>query len=151
ARVREAELLEERRVEGLARAAAAALGRVEDEVGAEALEARRQVRRGAGHLDRLDLVAAGAQAVGDGLNGLGAGELGLFFAVCEPEVVREGDAHDWSDQSRSKRQPNKIPPRPPSASATFSASFFRSSLGRTRYASTPVANASFTESYDGYA
>ena len=63
------------------------------EIRAEGLDARRQARGRAGHLDLLDLVAAGAQAVGDGVDGLGAVELGLVFAVGQAEVVGERDAH----------------------------------------------------------
>ena len=59
--VREAQLLEQRRVERLARAPAPPLGGVEDQIGAEGFDARRQPRGRAGHLDLLDLVPAGAQ------------------------------------------------------------------------------------------
>ena len=55
--VRIVQLLEQRRIERLARAAAAPLGGVEDEIGRERLDARRQVRRRPRDLDLLHLVA----------------------------------------------------------------------------------------------
>ena len=91
--VGEPQLLEQRRVERLARAPAPPLGAVEDQIGSVRFDARRQPRGGAGDLDLLDLVTAGAQAVGDGVDGLDAVELGLVFAVGQPQVVREGNAH----------------------------------------------------------
>ena len=91
--VGEAQLLEQRRVERLAGAPAAALGGVEDQVGGERLDARRQVRSRAGDLDLLHLVPAGAQPVGDGVDGLRGVELRLLLAVGESEVVGECDLH----------------------------------------------------------
>ena len=87
------ELLEQRRVERLARAAAPPLGGVEDQIRAERLDALGQVRRGPGDLDLLDLVPARAQPGGDRVDGLGAVELGFVFAVGKAQVVGESDPH----------------------------------------------------------
>ena len=72
------------------------------------------------------------------------------------QVRRElGQVHGGEHRVRLGRPGVPVPmpvladaplPRPPSASATFSPSFLRSSFGRTMYASTPTANASCTES-----
>ena len=92
-RVGEAQLLEQRRVESFPRAAAPPLGAVEDEIRSVRFDARGQPRRRSGDLDLLDLMAAGAQAGRDGVDGLDGVELGLVFAVGQPQVVREGNSH----------------------------------------------------------
>jgi hypothetical protein len=94
--VRDAELLEQRRVQRLAQLALLALGGVEDEVGVDGLEALEQRRRRTRDLDLLDLVAGGLDRGGDRVHGLDAVELGLLLGVPdvgEAEVVSERDLH----------------------------------------------------------
>ena len=94
--VGEAELLEERRVERLARVPAPALGGVEDEVGRERLEPRRPGARPGRETSIFSTSwPDAAERAGDGVDGLGGVELGLFLGVGELEVVRERDFHRW--------------------------------------------------------
>jgi hypothetical protein len=98
---RDAELFEERRVEPAAHLAAVPLGGVEDDVGREGLEASDEQRRRTRHVDALDVVPRLFERARDARQRLGRVELGVFFAVAEPEVVRESDAH-----ADSPRRPN---------------------------------------------
>src|SRR5262249_11954814 len=66
---------------------------VEDDVRREGLEPRDEPRRRACHVHTLDAVASLFERLGDRVNRLGRVELGLFFGIGEPQVVREGDAH----------------------------------------------------------
>ncbi len=87
------QLVEQRRVEGLAEAPAPPLGGVEDEVGPEGLEARHGPRGRSGDLDPLHPVAEPLEGAGQRVDGLAGVELGLVLGVGEAEVVGEGDAH----------------------------------------------------------
>src|SRR4029078_8118892 len=90
---REAQLLEQRRVERLARAPAPSLGGVEDQVRAARFDLFGQARRGARALYLLDSVSARAQSARDGAHRLGAVELGFVLAVRKTQIVCERDAH----------------------------------------------------------
>jgi len=99
-----AELLEQRRIERLAHAAAIALRRVEDEIRVDRLEPVDQVRRGPRDLDLLDLVAGTLDRRCDRVHRLRAVVLGLFFGLAnvgQAEVVGERDLH--VDPSVAKR------------------------------------------------
>jgi hypothetical protein len=82
-RVRDAELLEQRRVERLAHPPGGALGRVEDEVRIDRLEPLEEVPRRSRHLDLLDLVPRGLDRRRDRVHGLGAVVLGLLLGLAD--------------------------------------------------------------------
>lgn len=93
ASVREAQLLEESRIERLAAAPAPSLRGVEDQIGGERLDTRGQVRRRTGNLDLLDLVTTDAEPVGNRVDGRYAVKFCLLFAVGKTEVVGKCDLH----------------------------------------------------------
>src|SRR5207237_6386478 len=95
--VREAQLIEQSRIERLAEAAAAALGRVEDEVGRERLQPGSGAAGGTAHLDALHPVSEPLHRRGERGDGLPRVELGFFLGIGEAQVVRQGDAHASSD------------------------------------------------------
>ena len=72
------QLLEERGIEGLTHPALVALGGVEDEVGRQRLQPGDDPRGGPAHLDALHLVPGPVERAGDGVDRLGAVELGLL-------------------------------------------------------------------------
>jgi hypothetical protein len=87
------QLVEERREEGLAEAAAPPLGGVEDQVGREGLQARHRARGRPGHLHPLDPVAEALEGAGQRVHRDLGVELGLLLGVGEAQVVGQGDAH----------------------------------------------------------
>jgi hypothetical protein len=98
---RDAELLEQGRVDRLPHTSALALGGVEDEVWVDGFESLEQAARGPRDLDFHDLVAGGLERGCDGADRVSAIELGIFFAVtdiCKPEVVGERDFHERKEQ-----------------------------------------------------
>ena len=93
---RDAELLEQARIERLAHPPGLTLGGVEDDVRIDRLETLEEVGRGTGDLDLFDLVTGGLDRCGDRAHRLGAVVLGLFFGlpdIGQPKIVRERDLH----------------------------------------------------------
>ena len=93
ARIRKAELVEERGVEGFACATALPLGGVEDQVGAVGLEPRDEAAGGAGDFDSLHVVTTAGQCVRKSVDRLRRIELGFVDGGGELQVVREGNFH----------------------------------------------------------
>ena len=77
--VGDAQLVEERRVEGLAKPPPPPLGGVEDEVRAVGLEPRDGARGRPGDLDAFQPVAESLDGSGQGVDRLGGVELGFLF------------------------------------------------------------------------
>jgi hypothetical protein len=88
-----AELLEKIGIEGLASPAEAPGCRVEDEIRGGGLEAGHQAGGWTRDFEGFDLVPEPGQRGGQRGDGLRRVEVGLFFAMQDPEVVREDDAH----------------------------------------------------------
>jgi hypothetical protein len=96
ARVRNAQLFEERRVERFTHSTVRPFGGVEDDVGIDLLEALEQVRGRTADLDLLDFMPRCLESSCDRTDCLGAVVLGFLFRfpdVGEPKIVRKRNFH----------------------------------------------------------
>jgi hypothetical protein len=93
ARGRHPELLEEGGVETAPHLAASPLGAVEDQVRGVGLEPRDEPRRRPRHLDFLDVVPGGREALRQRVDRFGQIELGFVDGVHEAQVVGESNPH----------------------------------------------------------